>query len=80
MKFMIAIIMMFTPPSYDDDKVLVVEQYANAPLVFDSFYDCSHYVYSNLPVLYDFAIESYSPLDSEVKDIVCFAVPPGTAV
>ena len=80
MKFMIAIIMMFTSPSYDDDKVLVVERYANAPLVFDSFYDCSLYVYNNLPVLQAFAIQSIAPLVSEVHNIACFPVNPGEQV
>ena len=80
MKFMIAIMMLFASPDYTGDNILVIEEHAGSPLVFDSFYDCSLYVYNNLPVLRSFAIQSFAPLVSEVHNISCFPINLGEQV
>jgi hypothetical protein len=77
---MIAIMMLFASPDYGGENVLVVEERDGSPLVFDSLYECSLYVYNNLPSLRSFAIRSFAPLVSEVHYIACFSVSPGEQV
>ena len=72
--------MLFASPDYDGDNILVIQEHAGSPLVFNSFFDCSVYVYDNFPALQAFAIQSFAPLVSEVHNIACFPVSPGVEV
>tara|TARA_R110000824_G_C15058404_1_gene662139 strand:+ start:167 stop:409 length:243 start_codon:yes stop_codon:yes gene_type:complete len=80
MKFMILIMMLFASPDYEGDNMLVIEENAGYPLVFNSLHECSRYVYNNLPVLQAFAIQSFEPLVSKVHNISCFPVNRGEEV
>ena len=80
MKFMIGIMKLFASPDYEGDNILIIEENAGSSLVFDSLYECSLYVYNNLPVLHAFAIQSFAPLVSKVHNIACFPVRPGEEV